>query len=211
TLIVLILLGGVVFSVTNLLVLLMEVKGTIEISLAEELYRICPPCTIYFAGAPLVVAALNALMVAQAMRRQIAPAAKTEEQKPSAPSPAPALQLLALLQQEGRFVDFLQEDIEPYSDAQVGAAVRAIHAGCRKALRDRIELQRVLQGEDGSSVTVDSGFDPAAIRLTGNVSGTPPFHGTLQHGGWRASKVALPQLTGAHDATIIAAAEVEIG
>ncbi|MBI3784096.1 MAG: DUF2760 domain-containing protein [Deltaproteobacteria bacterium] len=193
-----------------MLVLLMEVKGSFELSLAAELYRVCPPCTFYFAAAPLVVAALNAAMVSQTLRRQPRTAAPTAEERPGATDPAPALQLLALLQQEGRFVDFLQEEIEPYSDAQVGAAVRAIHSGCRKALRDRIELQRVLEGDDGSPVTVAAGFDPAAIRLTGNVSGEPPFRGTLQHGGWRASKVALPQSTGVHDATIIAAAEVEV-
>jgi len=28
---------------------------------------------------------------------------------------------------EGRLVDFLREDIQPYDDAQIGAAVRAIH------------------------------------------------------------------------------------
>jgi hypothetical protein len=88
--------------------------------------------------------------------------------------------------------------------------VRSIHAGCRKALSERIELERIFAAEDGSQVTVEPGFDPAAVRLTGNVSGTPPFRGTLQHGGWRASKVALPQSPGETDPTIVAPAEVEI-
>jgi hypothetical protein len=211
TLIVIILLGGLVFSITNLLVLMMTVKGSIDVPLAEELYRLCPPCTSYFAAAPLVVAALTGIMVWQATGRAPAPLAQAAAERVTAPNPAAALQLLALLQQEGRFVDFLQEEIDPYSDAQVGAAVRAIHAGCRKALQGRIELQRVLTGDDGSQVTVEAGFDPASLRLTGNVSGQPPFHGTLQHGGWRVAKVALPQSTGANDTNIIAPAEVEIG
>jgi hypothetical protein len=120
------------------------------------------------------------------------------------------LRLLSLLQQEGRFVDFLKEDIDGYNDTQIGAAVRSIHAGCRKALSERIELERIFPAEDGTEVVVEAGFDPAAVRLTGNVSGTPPFRGTLQHGGWRAATVSLPHSPGDVDATIIAPAEVEI-
>lgn len=217
TLIVIILLGGLVFAVTNVLVLMMTVKGSIEVPLAEELYRLCPPCLFYFVLAPLVVAVLNAVMVGQATRSGHAaglaeagePAAAAAPSKPAAVDPAPALQLLALLQQEGRLIDFLEEDIAAYDDAQVGAAVRAIHAGCRKALHERLDLERVYRDEDGSQVTVDSGFDPAAVRLTGNVSGTPPFRGTLQHGGWRVTKVNLPQATGG-DTRILTPAEVEV-
>src|SRR5207253_6846543 len=35
-----------------------------------------------------------------------------------------AVQLLAILQREGRLLDFLQEDVDGYADAQIGAAVR---------------------------------------------------------------------------------------
>ena len=42
------------------------------------------------------------------------PAAKPE---PAAPNQDAALQLLALLQREGRFVDFLEEDVTSFADA----------------------------------------------------------------------------------------------
>jgi Domain of unknown function (DUF2760) len=158
----------------------------------------------------LVVVLLLALLIRNATTTPEVQAAAQASAAASAPSPAPALRLLALLQQEGRLIDFLKEDIDAYNDAQIGAAVRSIHAGCRKALSERIELERIFAAEDGSQVTVESGFDPATVRLTGNVSGTPPFRGTLQHGGWRASKVTLPQSPGDTDPTIVAPAEVEI-
>src|SRR6202008_581212 len=107
-----------------------------------------------------------------------------------------ALQLLALLQQEGRFVDFLEENLAPYSDEQVGAAVRAIHDGCRSALGDRLGLSPILAGSEGGSVTVERGFDPAAVRVTGNVRGEPPYRGVVRHPGWRSAGGKLPPRTG---------------
>lgn len=129
----------------------------------------------------------------------------------AAPPDAAALHLLALLQQEGRFVDFLEENLTPYPDEQVGAAVRSIHEGCRAALRDRLELTPILPGEEGAPVTVERGFDPAAIRITGNVRGEPPYRGVLRHPGWRTTGgVKLPTRAANHDVSILAPAEVEI-
>ena len=123
-------------------------------------------------------------------------------------SPAAALRLLGLLQQEARLVDFIEEDIDAYSDDQVGAAVRSIHSGCRKVLNEHVQLERIFAAEDGSEMVIEKNFDPAAVRLTGNVTGAPPFRGILQHAGWRATKVALPPIT--VDPAIIAPAEVEL-
>jgi hypothetical protein len=123
----------------------------------------------------------------------------------------PDLRVLAVLQRDGRLVDFLQEDIDPYTDAQIGAAVRDIHRGCRKALRDYLTVEPVLAAEEGQGVTVAPDFDPAAIRLTGNVHGSPPFSGVLKHHGWRVKAVHLPALPGARDdSSVLAPAEVEI-
>ncbi|MGJ7582618.1 DUF2760 domain-containing protein [Variovorax sp. RHLX14] len=140
-----------------------------------------------------------------------------------APAPAPvppppvratanvdaALQLLALLQRESRFVDFLQEDIAAYSDADVGGAARLLHGGARKVLKDTFDLEAVRSEAEGSRLTLPAGFDAAAVRVTGNVVGQPPFTGTLQHKGWRATAVRLPTLTAGHDTRVIAPAEVE--
>ena len=86
-----------------------------------------------------------------------------------------AVQLLALLQRDGRLMDFFGEDITPYNDAQVGAAVRELHAGCRKSLEQYVKLEPILDGEEDGPVTVAEGFDPASVKLVGNVTGRPPL------------------------------------
>ncbi len=126
------------------------------------------------------------------------------------PTDTAALQLLGLLQREARFVDFVQEDVAGYADAEIGAAARVVHEGCRKVLREHFSIAPVRAEAEGSRVTLAEGFDAAAVRLTGNVAGQAPFTGTLGHRGWRVDAVRLPQLTDAKAAAIVAQAEVEL-
>ena len=139
-----------------------------------------------------------------------APVAPTAPATPKEADPTAALQLLSLLQREARLVDFVQEDIAAYSDAEIGAAARVVHEGCRKVLREHVTLAPVRAESEGSRLTLPAGFDAAAVRLTGNVVGQAPFTGTLAHRGWRATEVRLPQLAEGHDARIVAQAEVEL-
>lgn len=139
-----------------------------------------------------------------------APVAPAPAAAPVAPSETSALQLLGLLQREARFVDFVQEDTTGYSDADIGAATRVVHAGCRKVLAEHFTLEPVRSEAEGSRVTLPAGFDAAAVRLTGNVVGQAPFTGTLGHRGWRVSATRLPQLTDIKAARVIAQAEVEL-
>jgi hypothetical protein len=135
-----------------------------------------------------------------------------------APAPAPlriatpdaALQLLSLLQREARLIDFANENITVYSDADIGAAARVVHEGCARVLREHFTIEPVRGELEGARVTLPEGFDAASVRLTGNVVGKAPFTGTLSHRGWRTAKVSLPQLADKHDASIIAPAEVEL-
>ncbi len=139
------------------------------------------------------------------------PAPKEVEPEPVAPAPDhTALQLLAILQREGRFVDFLQEDVSSFSDADIGAAARVVHEGCKRGLKDVLALAPVRTEAEGAKVELPVGFDPSRTRVTGNVTGEPPFKGTLAHHGWRVETLALPELTTGHDPTIIAPAEVEL-
>ncbi len=128
---------------------------------------------------------------------------------PPRPSGVP-LRLLALLQREGRLLDFLLEDIAAYPDAQVGAAVRDIHRQCQAALKEHLVLEPVLPQAEGGTVEVPPGFDPSAVRLVGNVTGQPPFRGTLQHHGWRAREVKLPAPPEGQDELVLMPAEVEL-
>ena len=129
---------------------------------------------------------------------------------PEPPRTDRAVQLLALLQRDGRLVDFLCEDLGGYADDQVGAAVREVHAGCREVLNKYVGLEPIVAGEEGRPTVVQAGFEPAAIKLVGAVAGAPPFSGVLRHRGWRASRVTLPPVTDQASATVIAPAEVEI-
>jgi hypothetical protein len=123
----------------------------------------------------------------------------------------PDLRVLAILQRDGRLVDFLEEDIDSYTDAQIGAAVRDIHRGCRKSLHDYLTLEPIMSGAEEERVTVPADFDPATIRLIGNVDGRPPFQGVLKHHGWRVKAAQLPALPGSRDnASVLAPAEVEV-
>ena len=166
-----------------------------------------PAALAWLLGAPIVMGLILAFVPAPA-------ASVVDEVTDAAPPPAPrpadgALRLLGLLQEQGRLVDFLEEDLTPYPDDQIGGAVRAIHEGCRKALHAQFALEPVMRGAEGEDVTVDAGFDTAEVRLTGNVAGAPPFRGVLRHGGWRVTAATLPERQGI-DPRVIAPAEVEI-
>ena len=122
-----------------------------------------------------------------------------------------AVQVFALLQREGRFIDFVHEDLGGYSDPQIGAAARDVHAGCRRVLERYVALESILPGREGEPVTIgqDQHIDPAALHLVGNVVGQPPFHGRLLHPGWRVIRVDLPPLAAA-GRKIVAPAEIEV-
>jgi hypothetical protein len=134
---------------------------------------------------------------------------------PTAPAISPpetsdrAVQILALLQRDGRLVDFLMEDLSGYPDGQVGAAVRDVHAGCRGVLTRYSTLAPIIDDEEGRPVTVERGTDPATVKVVGHAAGEPPYLGVLRHRGWQAVRIELPPLP-ATGRTVITPAEIEI-
>jgi hypothetical protein len=142
-----------------------------------------------------------------------AASAATSQTSPPGPVPEPpdrAIQMLALLQRDGRLIDFLAEDVSPFPDSQLGAAVRTIHDSCQHVLDRYMKLEPVFSSEEDQPVTVPDGFDPAAVKLVGNVSGAPPVKGLLRHRGWRVKEVNLPSLPQGTARQIVAPAEVEV-
>jgi hypothetical protein len=128
---------------------------------------------------------------------------------PSEPSASTgALQLLSLLQREGRFVDFVQQDVAGFSDADIGAAARVVHEGCRRALRAHARVVSVRGEAEGSSLVLEHARPD--VKLVGNVAGAAPFRGVLRHRGWRVEELTLPTLIGSHDPKVVAAAELEL-
>jgi len=121
-----------------------------------------------------------------------------------------AIQMLALLQRDGRLVDFLTENISAYPDAQIGAAVRTIHDNCRQVLDRYVKLEPILNSEEDQPVTVPASSDLAAIKLIGNLTGELPLRGVLRHKGWRVREVNLPPLPQGGGRMVVAPAEVEL-
>lgn len=138
------------------------------------------------------------------------------------PSPAPlaavrddpgerAVQMLAIFQRDGRLVDFLREDLSAYTDAQVGAAVRDVHANCRQALDRYLPVEPVLADDEGRATVVSAPVDPVTVRLVGNVGQQATYRGTVRHRGWRVGRIALPPLPASEARLVVAPAEVEVG
>jgi hypothetical protein len=142
-------------------------------------------------------------------RRAPEPATSSTQVAPQSNSNDAALELLALLQREGRLVDFLQQDVTAFPDADIGAAARVVHEGCRKALATHLEILPVRAEREGGKVTLEA-VDPNAVKLVGNVSGSAPFHGTLRHRGWRVEGIRLPKPAPGYDPRVLAPAEVEL-
>lgn len=149
----------------------------------------------------------------RAARQLAEPPPEMSGRKPAPPPErihASGLLVLSLLQRDGRLIDFLQENVAGFSDAEVGAAARVVHAGCKKALAEYFTVEPVLNDAEGATVTLPQGFDAGRIRVTGNVAGQPPFRGALKHHGWFASAVRLPSISENLDPHVLTPAEVEL-
>jgi hypothetical protein len=120
--------------------------------------------------------------------------------------------MLAVLQREARLVDFLMEDISPYSDQQIGAAVRSLHDACRQTLARYLRLEPVIDGVEGSFTRVEAvAAASPAVKFLGRVPAQAvPEGGILRHRGWRVVRIELPPLETGPDFTLIAAAEIEV-
>jgi hypothetical protein len=199
---------GNVLEITNQTLLFFGIGALITLVLWFALYWL--GSRLIGQDAP-VRAASPTTRAAPAETPQVSLRDRVKPQEAAMSAETGAVQMLAILQREGRFVDFLQEDLSLYDDAQIGAAVRAVHAGCKKALAEHATLEPVFTQSEGSTVTVPPGFDIEAVRLTGNVTGEPPFTGELQHRGWRVRRIDLPRQAPARGRElIVAAAEVEV-
>jgi len=143
-----------------------------------------------------------------------ATAAQASATADSSPQRAEAevISFLAALQEKGRLVDFLMDDVTSYEDAQVGAAARVVHEGCRAALDEVFTIAPVTESAEGTTISVPAEHRADEYRLTGKLTGQAPFNGTVVHRGWRTTKTKLPQII-VPDGQVpcIAPAEVEVG
>lgn len=136
--------------------------------------------------------------------------AKCQPEKITDQSDQSHLRLLAFMQQSGRLIDFLKEDIATCDDAQIGSAVRKIHQDCSKSLEELVTIRPLMTENEGATVRVPQGYDPSCIKVVGKVKGEPPYTGTLVHKGWKAHKRSLPKKIGEHHNDVICPAEIEV-
>lgn len=180
---------------------------------------------IWIAVRALFIVLFNGAVAAQVDellgRRHLPPAGPAGEAKPQAERPKPpapksavrseALTLLATLQREARFVDFIQESLGGYSDAQIGAVARDVHRDCHAVLQRLFALRPAAAVEEGATIEVPAGFDAVRYHLVGSVAGDPPFHGRVTHHGWEAGICQMPAWSGPADSVgVVAPVEVDV-
>jgi hypothetical protein len=204
-----------IFTVTLAVILLVLAALSLAPTLmpyADTAHAVLPKAIAGFAL--LLFLALLAERPKAARARTAAEAVNLAAASPTAKrADAEVVNFLAILQEKGRLVDFLMDDITGFSDAQVGAAGRVLHEGCRAVLLEHFGIRPMREEGEGSKVTVPPGYAPDDYRLVGRISGAAPFTGTLVHHGWKTEWVKLPRLIRKSDdrPPAVAPAEVELG
>jgi hypothetical protein len=175
---------------------------------------------------PLLQLILTLLKIGQQKSAsQAEPVEATQEEE--APAPAAAIthdsgadcdaavvQLMARLQEKGRLIDFVMDDISAYDNESVGAAARIVHQGCCEVVDDYFTITPVHGGEEMEQISLAQNYDSTRYRLIGRVPDQPPYNGQVLHRGWKTTTVKRPHMADVAEVPslkeIIAPAEVEI-
>ena len=133
---------------------------------------------------------------------------------PRSDSRSEALELLAALQRDARFIDFIKEDIGACDDVSLAAAARATHDRCAATLERFFQIRPLSRVQEGETTKIDpASQNPARFRISG--ASSHPL-GTevacrVAHAGWIAEKCEPPRWSGkGEDAMVLAPAELEI-
>ena len=226
-------------AVSILAVLLLLAANAAALLLAANTFQLPPgvdtlvasPAVNVFALSPTAAATLPYVLIAtlgfglialvtisatRTKRIDRAPVAEPARPIPTPPkanlAEAEIVSFLATLQEKGRLVDFLMDDINAVNDAQIGAAARVVHAGCKSVLQEHFRIHPVRDEAERSKIEVPANYAADQYRLVGRITGQPPFSGVLVHHGWKTDYVKLPTiLYGQSDRLpAIAPAEVEL-
>lgn len=126
------------------------------------------------------------------------------------------IDFLARLQEKGRLIDFIMDDITAYDNESVGAAARIVHQGCHEVLKECFTIEAVFDGEEMETVQLGDHYDSHKYRLIGKVPDSAPYEGQVLHRGWKTSRINLPRKIQPASApqpstdTILAPVEIEI-
>jgi len=192
--------------------LLAAVSGVALMPAVDHIRQYLPATAFVLSVLVLVLAFLQPPRKAAPAKPAAEPAHPAPRQPEARRDDAEIVHFLSILQEKGRLVDFLMDDVNAYSDAQVGAAARVVHAGCKGVLHEHFRISPVRTEPEGSSVQVPAGYAVDEYRLVGRIAGAAPFSGVLVHRGWKTDMVKLPQLLRgvAERLPTIAPAEVEV-
>lgn len=130
-------------------------------------------------------------------------------------SEAAVVQFVARLQEKGRFLDFIMDDIAAYDNESVGAAARIVHQGCCEVIHDSFTIETIFGGEELEELTLADNYDSHLFRLVGNVPESAPYEGHVLHRGWKTTRVNLSHVVKSEEQidiarSILAPADVEI-
>jgi len=192
--------------------LMVAVSAAVFVPEAEPYRPLLLEATLALAILVLIAVFLQPRQTVPAPKPVAEPARPAPEPPEAGRADAEIVHFLAMFQEKGRLVDFLMDDINPYNDAQVGAAARVVHAGCKAVLHDHFEIKPIRTEQEGSTVQVPAEYSADEYRLIGRIVGAAPFSGVLVHRGWKTDMVKLPQLLrrAADRLPAIAPAEVEV-
>ena len=194
------------------ILLLVAVSGAVLVPAAEPIRPCLSEAALALAVLVLIAVFVQPRQKAPSRKPVVEPVRAAPIQSEASRADAEIVYFLAMLQERGRLIDFLMDDINPYSDSQVGAAARVVHAGCKAILQEHFSIKPVRPEPEGSAVQVAAGYSADEYRLVGKIAGPAPFSGVLVHRGWKTDMVKLPQwLRGTADQLpAIAPAEVDV-
>lgn len=130
--------------------------------------------------------------------------------KPVPPQPvrSEAITLLSTLQREARFLDLVQEPLDGFGDAQIGAAAREVLRDCKKTLDRMFGIAPLAEEAEGAECELEQNPSPAKYRLVGKSEGRS---GSIAHRGWKATCCEVPAWSGRrHEAWILAPIEIDV-
>lgn len=141
-----------------------------------------------------------------------------EVPRPTAP-PAPrrndALTLLSTLQREARLIDLIEEPLDQFTDAQIGAAARPCLKQCRAAIDRMFGVRPLVDVPEGETLTPPDDASPIRVQWIGDAAAEHAAEkqsrrGRVVHPGWRAERCELAQWNGRDDdAMVIAATQLQ--
>lgn len=123
------------------------------------------------------------------------------------------LYLISMLQEKGRLLDFVMDDISTYRDEDVGRVSRIVHQGVKEVFTKIMDIKSIHAGVEGEKITLNGAADFSSYKLIGTGTKTPPLTGVVVHKGWKLEKFNLPKISSTVDQTsnmIIQAVEVEV-